>query len=62
MYHGVNVGQITEVRLDPDQRHVHIFADVLTKPPLPANDQSKAQAVISLIGAPREEQFPVMLP
>src|SRR5947207_7992687 len=37
VYHGVNVGQITEVRLDPDQRHVHIFADVLTKPPLPAN-------------------------
>src|SRR5436190_748832 len=37
VYHGVNVGQITEVRLDPDQQHVHIFADVLTNPPLPAN-------------------------
>ena len=46
LYRGVNVGQVTGVARDPDQRHVLIKALVDAAPPLPAN----VQAVIRTTG------------
>ena len=37
VYRGVNVGQVIGVRLDPDQQHVHVMAEVASRPPLPGN-------------------------
>src|SRR5256885_17067884 len=50
LYRGVNVGQVVLVTRDPDQKHVHIHAQVDAVPPLPSNLEAIIRAT-GLIGA-----------